>query len=135
MGDIGEAAFGGNDTSRPKGPSRWRQLAPVWANFLIGLPAMVPLHSAWLLLTEYRSCAFDNSGFGQTDCGSVDVIEGAGWARMGVVVFGALGLLLVVTLDVLFPAASGRRIRPWLLGMLVIPVPYLTTITTLAMLG
>lgn len=135
MGGVGQAALGRNDTSRPNGPSLWRQLAPVWANFLIGLPAMVPLHSAWLLLTRYRPCACDNSGFGQTDCGSVDVIEGAGWARVGVVVFGGLGLLLVVTLDVLFPAAYGRRIRPWLLGMLVIPVPYLTAVAALAMLG
>jgi hypothetical protein len=106
----------------------------VWVNFLIGVPAVVPLHSAWLLLTEYRSCAFDNSGFG-SECGSVDVIEGAGWARVGVVVFGGLGLLLVAILDVLFPAAYGRRIRPWLLGILIIPVPYLTAIAALTLLG
>ncbi|GAB3949354.1 hypothetical protein GCM10028832_01440 [Streptomyces sparsus] len=107
----------------------------MWVNFIIGLPAMVPLHSAWLLLTEYRACTFDNSGFGQTHCGSVDIIEGAGWARAGVVIFGGLGLLLIVAVDVLFPAAYGRRIRPWLLGMLVIPAPYLTGIAALAMLG
>ncbi|MEU5234591.1 hypothetical protein AB0G82_35885 [Streptomyces anulatus] len=103
-------------------------------NFIIGLPAMVPLHSAWLLLTEYRSCAFNSAGF-QSHCGSVDVIDGAGWARGGVVVFGGLGLLLVVAVDVLFPAAYGRRIRPWLLGMLVIPVPYLIAIAALALVG
>lgn len=134
MGGIGQAALGSNDTSRSQGPSSWRQLAPVWVNFIIGLPAMVPLHSAWLLLTEYRSCAFNSTGF-QSHCGSVDVIEGAGWARAGVVIFGGLGLLMVVAVDVLFPAAYGRRIRPWLLGMLVIPVPYLIAIAALALVG
>ncbi|WP_157866834.1 MULTISPECIES: hypothetical protein [Streptomyces] len=103
-------------------------------NFIIGLPAMVPLHSAWLLLTEYRSCAFNNTGF-QSHCGSFGVIEGAGWARGGVVIFGGLGVLLVVAVDVLFPAAYGRRVRPWLLGMLVIPVPYLIAIAALALVG
>ncbi|MFD4030787.1 hypothetical protein ACFWVP_09700 [Streptomyces sp. NPDC058637] len=103
-------------------------------NFIIGLPAMMPLHSAWLLLTEYRSCAFNSAGF-RSFCGSVDVIEGAGWARAGVIVVGGLGLLLVVAVDVLLPAAYGRRIRPWLLGMLVIPVPYLIAVATLAMAG
>ncbi|MFE3518907.1 hypothetical protein [Streptomyces sp. NPDC059166] len=103
-------------------------------NFIIGLPAVVPLHSAWLLLTEYRSCAFNSAGF-ESDCGSFDVIEGAGWARAGVVVLGGLGLLLVVAIDVVFPAAYGHRIRPWLLGMLVIPVPYLIAITSLALVG
>ncbi|KQZ16489.1 hypothetical protein ASD51_31615 [Streptomyces sp. Root55] len=134
MGDIGLAALGSNVTLRSEGPSWWRQLVPVWVNFIIGLPAMVPLHSAWLLLTEYRSCAFNNTGF-QSHCGSFGVIEGAGWARGGVVIFGGLGVLLVVAVDVLFPAAYGRRVRPWLLGMLVIPVPYLIAIAALALVG
>ncbi|MBP2363450.1 MULTISPECIES: hypothetical protein [Streptomyces] len=103
-------------------------------NFIIGLPAMVPFYSAWLLLTEFRSCAFNNTGF-QSHCGSFDVIEGARWARGGVVIFGGLGVLLVVAVDVLFPAAYGRRVRPWLLGMLVIPVPYLIAIAALALVG
>jgi hypothetical protein len=127
MGEIRQAAS-------PEAQPWWWRLAPVWVNCLMGVPAMVPLHSAWLLLTEYRSCAFDNSGVGLTDCGGFDAIEGAGWARVGVVIFGGLGLLLVILLDVLLPAARGRRLRPWLLAMLLIPIPYLGTVAGLSVL-
>jgi hypothetical protein len=112
--------------------SRWRHLAPVYVNLLLGVPAMVPLHAARLLLTDYRSCALDNSPFGLTDCGDVSVIEGAGWARLGLFVLGGLGLVLVLVVDVLFPAATGRRWRRWLAAALVIPVPYLLTVITFA---
>ncbi|MEU6144262.1 hypothetical protein ABZ848_28425 [Streptomyces sp. NPDC047081] len=110
----------------------WRHWAPLYVNLLLGVPAMVPLHAARLLLTDYRSCALDNSPFGLTDCGDVSVIEGAGWARMSLFVFGGLGLLLVFTVDVLFPAATGRRWRRWLAAALVIPLPYLFTVITFA---
>lgn len=106
----------------------------MWVNVLVGVPALVPLHLLRSLLTEYRSCAFDTSGVGEADCGSYDVIEGAGWARLGVLVLGGLGLLLVLTLDVLVPMARGRRVRPWLLGALLIPLPYLCAIAVLAVL-
>ncbi|MCX5397089.1 hypothetical protein [Streptomyces sp. NBC_00102] len=88
---------------------------------------MIPLHSAWLLLTTYRACAWDNRGYGEglNPCGGPDAIEGAGWARMGIVVFGGLGLLLIIAVDVLFPAVVGRRQRQWATAVLAVPLPYL----------
>ncbi|ODA74979.1 hypothetical protein APS67_000687 [Streptomyces sp. AVP053U2] len=68
---------------RPAGRPYTRFLVPAGVNLLFGVPAMIPLHSAWLLLTRYRSCALDTAGFGLTHCGDVTVIEGAGWARAG----------------------------------------------------
>jgi hypothetical protein len=38
---------------------------------------------------------------------------------------GGLLLGLVLLVDVVRPRGRGRRLRPWLLGMLLIPVPYL----------
>ncbi|MFI5628859.1 hypothetical protein ACIA8E_05650 [Streptomyces sp. NPDC051664] len=108
--------------------STWWRLAPVCVNLLLGVPAIIPLYSAWLLLTEYRSCALDNSGF-ESHCGDVSVIEGAGWARLSLVIFGGLGLLSVLAVDVLFPLATGKRLRQWLSASLVIPVPCLLAIT------
>ncbi|MET9252313.1 hypothetical protein ACGFZL_31295 [Streptomyces sp. NPDC048182] len=113
---------------------RGHRLTPVGVNLLFGLPAMVPLHSAWLLLTEYRSCALDTAGFGRTSCGDVTVVEGAGWARAGLLVVGGLGLLLVLLVDVAFPAATGRPWRRWLAASLVIPLPYLLAVIVYAIL-
>ncbi|MGY0021195.1 hypothetical protein [Streptomyces sp. cg35] len=112
----------------------WARWMPLWVNLVMGVPAVVPLHSAWVLLTKYRSCAFDTAGVGETDCGGVDVIEGAGWARLCLVGLGGLVLLLVVTVDVLFPVAYGRRVRAWLCAALLVPVPYLVTITVCAVI-
>ncbi|MFE4664057.1 hypothetical protein ACFRI7_08895 [Streptomyces sp. NPDC056716] len=112
--------------------SRWRRSVPVCVNLLLGVPAMVPLHSAWLLLTDYRSCAFDNSPVGRTDCGDISVIEGAGAARVGLLFVGGLGLLLVLAVDVFFPAGLGWHRRRWLTAALAIPVPYLLTVLALA---
>ncbi|MFE7811034.1 hypothetical protein ACFU5P_03430 [Streptomyces sp. NPDC057433] len=119
---------------RPAGRPYTRFLVPAGVNLLFGIPAMIPLHSAWLLLTRYRSCALDTAGFGLTHCGDVTVIEGAGWARAGLLVVGGLGLLLVVLVDVLFPAATGRPWRRWLAASLVIPLPYLLAVITFAIL-
>lgn len=125
---------GRSGESRERRPG-WSRLAPVWANLIMGVPAILPLHSAWLLLTKYRSCAFDTAGVGETDCGGSDVIQGAGWSRLGLVAFGGLGLLLLITVDVLMPAAYGRRLGPWLRGALLVPLPYLATIVAVALAG
>ncbi|MGH4029317.1 hypothetical protein ACQB60_10325 [Actinomycetota bacterium Odt1-20B] len=135
MGEVAQVSLSDEKGAEPELRPWWRRLAPVWVNLLLGVPALVPLHSARLLLTEYRSCAFDSSGFGQTDCGGSDVIEGAGWARLGAVTLGGLGLVLVLLIDVLVPAARRRRIRPWLLGAFLVPVPYLGTLAVLGVLA
>ncbi|KIF68348.1 hypothetical protein HY68_06430 [Streptomyces sp. AcH 505] len=120
-------------TRQPRQP-RWRRLAPVWVNLLLGVPAVLPLHSAWLLLTTYRACAFDNSGYGLNTCGDSSMVEGAGWARVGVVLVGGLGLLVVLLVDVLLPANRGRRWRQWTAAALVIPVPYLLAVIAFKLL-
>ncbi|WP_162600174.1 hypothetical protein [Streptomyces sp. CS131] len=111
--------------------SRWRRPMPFVVNLLLGIPAMLPLHSAWLLLTEYSPCAWNNSGY-TSDCGDVRMIEAAGWHRASVIIIGGLVLLLILLVDVLFPASTGRRLRTWLTASFLLPVPYLFTVIAFA---
>lgn len=103
----------------------------MWINLLLGIPAMLPLHSAWLLLTVYRPCAWNTSGY-TSACGDAQMIEAAGWHRASVFFIGGLGLLLVLAVDVLFPASTGRPWRHWLSAALALPVPYLLTVIAFA---
>ncbi|WP_157882522.1 hypothetical protein [Streptomyces silvensis] len=119
------------DNRPPSQPGLIKRLVPVWVNLLLGIPAMLPLHSAWLLLTKYRSCAWNTAGYA-SDCGDPSMVEGAGWHRMSVLVVGGLGLLLVLAVDVLFPASTGRRRRHWLTASLALPVPYVLAVIALA---
>ncbi|MEU7659482.1 hypothetical protein [Streptomyces lincolnensis] len=128
----GHGGHAGQGAEAPQWRARWRRLAPVGINLMFGVPAVIPLHSAWLLLTDYRSCALDTAPVGLSDCGDISVVEGAGWARLGLLVLGGLGLLLVLAVDVLFPAATGRPWRRWLAASLAIPVPYLLAVLTFA---
>ncbi|MCD7445284.1 hypothetical protein K4B79_44780 [Streptomyces lincolnensis] len=128
----GHGGHGGREAGPPPRRARWRRFAPVGINLLFGVPAVIPLHSAWLLLTEYRSCALDTAPVGLADCGDIGVVEGAGWARVGLLVVGGLGLLLLLAVDVLFPAATGRPWRRWLAASLAVPVPYLLAVITFA---
>ncbi|MDV5146374.1 hypothetical protein R1T08_19760 [Streptomyces sp. SBC-4] len=119
------------DSNVPARIDRWQRLIPLWVNLLLGVPAMLPLHSAWLLLTEYRPCAWNTSGYASA-CGDANMIEAAGWHRASVLFIGGLGLLLVLAVDVLLPASTGRRRRHWLTASLALPVPYLLTVIALA---
>ncbi|MEU1037561.1 hypothetical protein [Streptomyces sp. NPDC005907] len=98
---------------------------PVGANVLLGIVAMVPLHSAWWLLnhrifgggfvdgqpsTLFEVCA--------ADCDRV------GLAGLALAVTGALVLLAVLVVDVLIPSHRRKPLRPWLMATLLIPVPY-----------
>lgn len=51
---------------------------------------------------------------------------------MGLFFVGGLGVLLVLAVDVLFPAGLGWHRRRWLAAALAIPVPYLVTVLALA---
>ncbi|MEV0023210.1 hypothetical protein AB0H45_13465 [Streptomyces atroolivaceus] len=104
---------------------------PLVVNLLLGIPAMLPLHSAWLLLTEYSPCAWNTSGY-TSDCGDVSMIEAAGWHRASVIIIGGLGLLVILAVDVLLPASTGRRVRTWLTASFLLPVPYLFTVIAFA---
>lgn len=106
--------------------SRWKLLVPIVINFVLGIPAVIPLYSAQLLLTTYRACALNTEGYG-SDCGDARTIEATGWHRASVVVIGGLGLLLVLAIDVLFPTSTGRPWRRWLAASIALPVPYLLT--------
>ncbi|WP_405937487.1 hypothetical protein OG338_12965 [Streptomyces sp. NBC_00726] len=112
------------ESTIPPQKSRWKLLTPAVINFLLGIPAVIPLYSAQLLLTTYRACALNTEGYG-SDCGDARTIEATGWHRASVVLIGGLGLLLVLAVDVLFPAGTGRPRRRWLAASAALPVPYL----------
>ncbi|MFJ3939346.1 hypothetical protein ACIPYR_17935 [Streptomyces parvus] len=119
------------DSDTPTRAGRRHRITPLWVNLALGIPAVLPLHSAWLLLTEYRPCAWNTSGYSSA-CGDANMIEAAGWHRASVLLIGGLGLLLVLAVDVLFPASTGRRLRHWLTAALALPVPYLLTVIAFA---
>ncbi|MFE0106933.1 hypothetical protein [Streptomyces sp. NPDC059009] len=106
-----------------------RPSAHVWAlaaNALIGIPAMVPLHSAlWLLnrrWSEGNSLAEASSTIIEVcsgDCQATDL------AWLALAVTGALVLLLVLVVDLIVPLQRDRPLGPWVKATLLIPVPYL----------
>ncbi|MGC9540907.1 hypothetical protein [Streptomyces sp. UG1] len=98
---------------------------PVLVNLLIGIPAMVPLHSLWWL--TQRSWFGHESVVGRSStiievCGAD--CDRVGVATLTVTVVGMLVLLLVIVADVLVPLHRDRPLAPWLTTMSLVLVPY-----------
>lgn len=102
--------------------ARW---PPVLVNLLIGLPAMVPLHSLWWLARRswsgYGSVAGRSSTIVEVCGGDCDR---AGLATLTVTVAGLLVLLLVLVADVIVPLHRDRALAPWLKAIPLVLVPY-----------
>ncbi len=103
-------------------------VGPVPVNLLLGIPAVVPLWAARWLITEYlpMDCRSPRDVVrpGLADCDHT-TLDHAGPMMLLLALTGCLLLGLVLLVDVVLPRGRGRRLRPWLLGMLLIPLPYL----------
>ena len=99
-----------------RAPGAW---APILANLLLGLLAVVPLWCLHWLLVEYPS----------VDCGgSIGCDKEAGQnalgAAVGAVVSGAIVLGLLLVVDVLMPRQERWPVHPWLGAAVLMPLPY-----------
>ncbi|MFB4262693.1 hypothetical protein [Nonomuraea sp. GTA35] len=108
-----------------EGRARSALWGPALTNLGLGVPAMVPLHLAWWLLTEYlpMDCALAepaNCNYETLDNGFVLTVL--------LVVTGLLTLTQVIVLDVALPLWHGRRLSAWLGAAVFIPVPFLVSL-------
>ncbi|MET9430081.1 MULTISPECIES: hypothetical protein [unclassified Streptomyces] len=113
---------------RPRGGGVW---LPGVVNLALGVPAMIPLHLAWWLWTEYlpmdcRSVA-EAARPGLTNC-NYTTLDHAGPAMFLLAVSGLLVLGLVLLVDVLLPLRRGGRRGVWLGTAVLVPVPFAMTL-------
>ncbi|MFJ8584643.1 hypothetical protein ACIRD2_08270 [Streptomyces sp. NPDC093595] len=96
-------------------------------NLALGVPAMIPLYSAWWLLSEYlpMDCRTteDMARPGLADC-DYHTLDHAPVMMLLLAVTGLIMLLLVLVVDVLLPLRRDDRLRAWLGTALLIPVPF-----------
>ena len=108
-------------------PSLWSRMF-VPANLVMGLPAIVPLHSARWLVTEYApmDCQSVGETFEPGYTGSCDyhVLDHAPVIWFLLLLSLAFVLFLVLLVDVLLPRWCGWPLRRWSLAALLVPVPY-----------
>jgi hypothetical protein len=103
-------------------------LPQLWANLAIGLVAIMPLHSAGWLLTDYlpMDCAshreFLEPGF--TGRCSPTVLDQYDSHLALLPAAGLPVLALAYAVNVLLPRRRGCRPSPWLRAAALIPVPY-----------
>ncbi|MGW2048836.1 hypothetical protein ACWCPF_27180 [Streptomyces sp. NPDC001858] len=92
-------------------------------HFLIGFPtAVVLLCARWYL--AHGHCQYEDIGVrGMDDC-TYDQIEDSGMVLIMLVFFGVLVALLLLLFDVLRPLHTGRSLRPRLLTLPLILLPY-----------
>ncbi|MEV6393406.1 hypothetical protein AB0M39_01210 [Streptomyces sp. NPDC051907] len=106
-----------------------------WANLLVGVPAVIPLHSAWWLADHhwFAGASFD------TEPSTIVEVCGAdrdqtGLATLVLAVVGGLVLLMVLVVDVLIPLHRDKPLAPWLKATALIPVPYVLLLAARALL-
>ncbi|KUO01994.1 hypothetical protein AQJ67_22655 [Streptomyces caeruleatus] len=102
-------------------------MAPALANLAIGLPAIIPLYSAYWLLTNYLPSTCDAFA-PRPDTSNCDyhTLDHAPVMMSLLAVTGAILLLAVLTVDVLGPRRrADDRPGRWLATAALIPVPFL----------
>ncbi|MEV1065184.1 hypothetical protein [Streptomyces sp. NPDC050263] len=98
-------------------------LPPFLVHLLIGLPtAVVGLCARWYV--EHGHCQYEDIGVRGMDNCTYDQIEDSGMVLIMLVFFGVLVALLLVLFDVLRPLRTGRSLRPRLLTLPLILLPY-----------
>lgn len=113
------AAPGGNS---PAATVR-RYLAGLLVNLLIGIPTvLVVVCARWY--AAHGHCAYEDLRAPSMDYCTYDQIESSGFVRFGLLLFGALVLLLILVFDILRPRSKQRPLAPRLLTLPAILVPY-----------
>ncbi|MER6953700.1 MULTISPECIES: hypothetical protein [unclassified Streptomyces] len=92
-------------------------------HFLIGLPTAAALLCArWYI--EHGHCGYEDIGVRDLDNCTYNQIEDSGMVLIMLVLFGVLVALLLLLFDVLGPLRAGRSLRPRLLTLPLILLPY-----------
>ncbi|MFD7474055.1 hypothetical protein ACFV8Z_18245 [Streptomyces sp. NPDC059837] len=102
-------------------------VVPGLVNLALGVPAIVPLHLAWWLLTEYlpMDCRTPQDAVrpGLANC-NFTTLDHAGVVMFFLAVTGVFMLALVFAVDVILPLRRRRRLKAWLATAVLIPVPF-----------
>lgn len=96
--------------------------APLLVNLLIGVPTTVVVACArWY--AAHGHCQYEDLARRGLDGCTYDQIESSGFVLFGLVLFGALVLLLILLFDVLKPLRRERPLppRPWTLPAVFLP--------------
>jgi len=97
---------------------------PLLVNLLIGVPAIAVWESArWY--AAHGHCGLDDLDRPDLDGCTYPEIDHSGPVLVFLVVTGLFVLLLVLIADVLLPLRRERPVKPWLLTLPAVVLPYL----------
>ncbi|CAM5486889.1 hypothetical protein [Streptomyces aurantiogriseus] len=100
-----------------------RYLAGLLVNLLIGIP-MVVVVVCWRWYLDHGHCDLDDLQRSDLDGCTYDQIESSDFALFGLVMSAALVVLLILRFDVLKPLARERSLKPRLLTLPAVLLPY-----------
>ncbi|GCB47515.1 hypothetical protein [Streptomyces sp. NL15-2K] len=101
---------------------------PLLVHLLIGVPAaLAVLCARWYI--AYGHCEYDDLDRRDLDGCTYDQIENNGFALIALIWIGALVLLLLLLFDVLRPLHTGRPLKPRLLTLPAVLIPYAVYVT------
>ncbi|MER6186191.1 hypothetical protein [Streptomyces sp. NPDC001652] len=96
---------------------------PLLVHLLIGVPAAIAiLCTRWYI--AYGHCEYDDLDRPDLDGCTYNQIEDGGFALIAMILFGTLVFLLLLLFDVLRPLYTGRPLRPRLLTLPALLIPY-----------
>ncbi|MEV0116584.1 hypothetical protein AB0H77_25590 [Streptomyces sp. NPDC050844] len=103
-------------------------LPPLLVHLLIGVPAALAVFcTRWYI--AYGHCGYDDLGRRDLDGCTYDQIENNGFALIALILIGSLVLLLLLLFDVLRPLHAGRPLKPRLLTLPAVLIPYAVYVT------
>lgn len=103
-------------------------LPPLLVHLLIGVPtALAVLCARWYI--AYGHCEYDDLGRRDLDGCTYDQIENSSFVLIALILMGALVLLLLLLFDVLRPLHAGRPLKPRLLTLPAVLIPYAVYVT------
>ncbi|MFF4276927.1 hypothetical protein [Streptomyces sp. NPDC001536] len=103
-------------------------LPPLLVHLLIGVPAALAiLCMRWYI--AYGHCDYDDLGRRDLDGCTYDQIENGSFVLIGLTLIGVLVVLLLLLFDVLRPLYAGRPLKPRLLTLPAVLVPYTVYVT------
>ncbi|MEU8990377.1 hypothetical protein AB0C98_28740 [Streptomyces sp. NPDC048558] len=103
-------------------------LPPLLVHLLIGVPAALAFVCArWYI--AYGHCEYADLGRRGLDGCTYDQIENSGFALIALTLIGSLVLLLLLLFDVLRPLRAGRPLKPHLLTLPAVLIPYAVYVT------
>ena len=109
-------------------PALRRYLPPVLVHLLIGVPAaLAAVCARWYI--AYGHCEYDDLGLRDLDGCTYDQIENSGFALIALILFGSLVLLLLLLFDLLRPLQAGRPLKPRLMTLPAVLIPYAVYVT------